>query len=206
MSSGTARIAEPSTIRALRRRKSHAGPVPAGVMGALTAVCWAAWIYLVLPLASLLLWVGGVQLFVRQSAVGGYREVGQTLLSYSSVLLILVGLLAIWIFWNVARYSGQLDRRTVKRAEVTDLEVWKRFRLDASIGAPLRRARAIRVDLDHDGCVMVIVDPPAVGSAAGADRGVRVAGEQPGQEAVVDDGADAVRPRVGEVEEVVEVA
>jgi biofilm PGA synthesis protein PgaD len=178
MLSGAARIGESSTIAELRRRGARAKPVPAGMLGALTVACWAVWIYLVLPLVSLFLWVSGVKIFVRENPAGSYRALAQTLLSYSSVLVVLVGLLAIWIFWNVARYAGKLDRRTVKRPEVTSLEVSRRFRLDDSIGQPLRAARAIRVDLDRDGCVMVL---------GGLDGPTRVALARPGAEVVVGD-------------------
>jgi poly-beta-1,6-N-acetyl-D-glucosamine biosynthesis protein PgaD len=203
MHSGAARIDESSTIAELRRRGRQGKAVPAGMLGALTVVCWAVWIYLVLPLVSLVLWAAGVQLFVKQNRAGSYDALAQTLLSYSSVLAVMVGLLAIWIFWNVARYSGTLDRRTAKRSEVTSLEVWKHFRLDQSIGGSLRQARAIRLDLDREGSVVVVA--PVRGSAARPDREARVAGHQPRSYVVVDEGADTVGTRVREVEEVVEV-
>jgi poly-beta-1,6-N-acetyl-D-glucosamine biosynthesis protein PgaD len=187
MSSGAVRIAEASTIAALRHRGSRVRPVPAGMLGALTVACWAVWIYLVLPLVSLVLWAAGVQLFVRENAGGSYLPLAQTLLSYSSVLVVLVGLLAIWIFWNVALYGGTLDRRTVKRPLVSSGEVWKSFRLDGSIGGPLRTARSMRVDLDHDGCVVVLVDGQPVPSADRSRPVARAASAQPGTHAYVDD-------------------
>ena len=121
MSSGAARIDEASTIEALRRRGTRVRPVPAGMLGALTVACWAVWIYLVLPLVSLVLWVAGVQLFVRESAGKSYGVLMRTLLSYSAVLVVLVGLLALWILWNVARYGGKLDRRYEGRGLLRNL-------------------------------------------------------------------------------------
>ena len=53
MPSGAARIDDASTIAELRRRGARGKPLPAGMLGALTVVCWAVWIYLVLPLLSL---------------------------------------------------------------------------------------------------------------------------------------------------------
>ena len=160
MRSGEAPIAESSTLESLRRRASRTKPLPAGMMGALTIVCWAVWIYLVLPLVSLFLWWTGVRLVMRENPADGYRALAQTMLSYSSVLVLLVGLLAIWIFWNVARYGGTLDRRTVKRADVSSVEVWQRFQLDGVLGGELRAARSPRVDLDADGRLLLLAETP----------------------------------------------
>lgn len=203
MPSGAARIDDASTIAELRRRGSRGKPLPAGMLGALTVVCWAVWIYLVLPLLSLFLWVTGVRLFVRENPVASYHALAATLLAYSSTLVILVGLLAIWIFWNVARYAGKLDRRTVKRPEVANAEVWKSFHLDASIGHSLRAARSMRVDLDRDGCLVVVAEGRTAASNGRRDSPRRVLLEQPRPQAVVHDRADAIRPRVREVKEVV---
>jgi poly-beta-1,6-N-acetyl-D-glucosamine biosynthesis protein PgaD len=157
MRSGVALIDEASTIEAMReRRRSPGKPVPTGMLGVLTVVFWAVWIYLVLPLVSLLLWAAGVELLVRETTANSYRALADTLVGYSSVLLVLVGLLSLWIVWNVRRYGGAHDRRLVKAEEVTDLEVWKQFRLDDSIGESLREERYLCVDLDAEGCVVVV--------------------------------------------------
>jgi len=162
MPSGKARIAETSTIAALMTRQwSHRQPLPAGILSLLTVVCWAVWIYLVLPLVSLLLWALGVRLFAAQLTQGGYDSLLASLAAYSSILFGVAGLLALWIVWNVVRYGGSNDRRTVKRAEVTDLEVQQAFRLDDSLLDVLRGERLLRLDLDQDDCVMVIAAEPS---------------------------------------------
>ena len=161
MESGAAPIAEASTIASLRQRRwSHRQPASTGLMGVLTAAFWALWLYLVLPLLSLVLWAAGVKLFVSQATDDGYQALLSTLVAYSSILLGLVGLLAIWIFWNVARYGGSQNRRTVKRPDVTELEAWQKFRVDHSIGESLRVERFLSVDLDDDGCVVVASHRP----------------------------------------------
>ena len=205
MASGAARIGEANTIAALRQRESRVRPVPAGMLGALTIACWAVWIYLVLPLVSLVLWVAGVQLFVRENMGTSYVALLRTLLSYSTVLVVLVGLLAVWILWNVARYGGKLDRRTVNRPLVTRGEVWESFRLDEAIGGPLRSARSPRLDVDPDGRVLVLAGPQREPSARGPHRENGGALLQPGAQAVVEDHRHPVGARVGEVKEVVEV-
>lgn len=156
MLSGKAPIAEASTVDALRARHwSHRRPVPTGVLAVLTGAFWALWLYLVLPLVSLLLWAFGVRFLFEQIRQGGYEGLRAALLAYSSVLLGLVGVLALWIAWNVVRYGGSSDRRTAKRAEVTDAAVQEAFRLDDALLAKLRRERLLRIDLDGGGVVLI---------------------------------------------------
>jgi poly-beta-1,6-N-acetyl-D-glucosamine biosynthesis protein PgaD len=157
MPPGAARIDEASSVDAmLRRRWSHRRPLPTGVLGLLTVAFWGVWIYLVLPIVGLLLWAFGIQLIASEMAAGGYEVLLAALISYSSVLLVVVGLLALWILWNVARYGGHQDRRTVKRPEVSDAEVGEAFRLDDSLLSPIRGDRFVRLDLDSDDCVLLV--------------------------------------------------
>lgn len=150
--------------------------VSKGMVGALTVACWALWIYLILPLVSLLLWVSGVRTLARELPSGGYSALAHTLVSYSLVLVILVSLLGFWIWWNVARYSGANDRRTLKRPEATHTNVWRSFQVDESIGQAIRDARSIRVDLDSAGCLVVLEDA----SPAAAHRGATSTEALPG--------------------------
>ena len=157
MPPGEARTADTSRLRALQdRRWSHRRPVTTGAISALTLLFWAVWAYLVVPLVTAVLWFFGVRLFGEQMGMDGYDGLRQSLLAYSTVLLTLVGLLAAWIAWNVIRYGGSHDRRTVKSAEVTDPEVWAAFQLDDSLLEPLRRDRMARIDVNEYGCVVVI--------------------------------------------------
>jgi len=160
MQSGEAPIVEASTLDALRARQwSGRRPLPTGILSALTVLFWGVWLYLVLPLFSLLLWVLGVRFVIREIAEGGYEGLRASLVAYSSVLLGLLGLLALWIAWNVTRYGGDKDRRTVKRGEVGDMEVRKAFQLDESLLSALRGERFVRVNLDGDGVVVMSAAP-----------------------------------------------
>jgi poly-beta-1,6-N-acetyl-D-glucosamine biosynthesis protein PgaD len=180
MPSGKVPIAESSTIAALRSRQwSRRRPLSAGVISLLTVVCWAVWMYLVLPLVSLLLWALGVRLFLAELTKGGYEGLRTSLVAYSSVVLVLAGLLASWILWNVRRYGGSHDRRTAKRAEVTDLETQRAFHLDESLLAVLRDERLLRIDLDQDDCVVVIAAAPSREVQPAISGSQRLAGPQP---------------------------
>jgi poly-beta-1,6-N-acetyl-D-glucosamine biosynthesis protein PgaD len=178
MLSGEAPIAESSTVDALlTRHGSQRRPVPTGILALLTVLFWAVWLYLVLPLVSLLLWAFGVRFFIEQFRQGGYEGLLGSLAAYSSVLLVIVGLLALWITWNVVRYGGSSDRRTVKRAEVPDWVVRGAFHLDDSLLSVLRAERLLRVDFEGEGVVVIAdaqpraVSPATLGMEAGPDAG-----------------------------------
>jgi poly-beta-1,6-N-acetyl-D-glucosamine biosynthesis protein PgaD len=172
MPPGAAQIVESSRIRALlARRWSHRRPVPSGVSALLTLLFWGAWLYLVLPLLTAVLWFFGLRRFAGEVGADGYGGLGQSLLAYSAVLLALVALLVTWIVWNVVRYGGASDRRTVERAEVTDQEVWAAFRLDARLLERLRQGRMVRIDVDTSGRVVLPAtpEPPAIRQPAAAE-------------------------------------
>lgn len=183
MPSGEAPIGKPSTAKALlSQRWSRRRPLPAGIITLLTVGFWALWLYLAMPLVSLLLWAFGVRLFMEELSNGGYEGLRSSLIAYSAVLMVLVGLLALWIAWNVVRYGGSRDRRTAKRVETTDEETLKAFRLDDSLLEAVRSERLVRIDLDRDDCVMLM---PAVASQ----------GEIPATQAGPDGRAAAQRDR-----------
>ena len=178
MVSGKAPIAESSTVEALLARHwSHRRTVPTGILALLTVLFWAVWLYLVLPLVSLLLWALGVRVFLKQFRQGGYEGLLGSLITYGVALLVLVGLLAFWITWNVVRYGGSSDRRTVKRAEVPDWVVRGKFRIDDSLLSVLRAERLVRVDFEGDDVVVIAdarpraMSPASPAMTAGPDAG-----------------------------------
>lgn len=163
MPSGEAPTVETGTVQALRERPwSRRPPPPRGLVSLLTLGFWAVWLYLVMPLISLLLWAFGIRLFVREISQDGYEGLRASLIAYSSILLTLVGLLVLWILWNVVRYGGRHDRRTAKRAEVSDEEVQRSFHLDGTLLETMRTERIVRIDLDRNDCVLMLkaASPP----------------------------------------------
>ena len=181
MQPGKAPIAESSTVDALLARQwSHRRPLPTGLLALLTVLFWGVWLYLVLPLVSLLLWAFGVRFLVEQIRRGGYEGLLGSLINYGVVLFVLVSLLALWIAWNVVRYGGSSDRRTVKRAEVPDWVVRGKFRIDDSLLSVLRAERLVRVDFEGDDVVRIgdarpravsPVSPASPALEAGPDAG-----------------------------------
>lgn len=169
---GEAPTVETSTARSLLSRQwSRRRPLPAGLVSLLTVGFWAVWLYLVMPLISLLLWVFGVRLFMKEFSNGGYEGLRSSVAAYSSVLLVLAGLLMLWIAWNVERYGGPNDRRTAKRPEVADEKVREAFHLDDGLLQVLRNERLVRLDLGPDGRVMMIAAAGPQGEIPASEAG-----------------------------------
>jgi poly-beta-1,6-N-acetyl-D-glucosamine biosynthesis protein PgaD len=181
MPPGKVPIAESSTVDALLARQwSHRRPLPTGFLALLTVLFWGVWLYLVLPLVSLLLWAFGVRFLVVQIRRGGYEGLLASLITYGVVLFVLVGLLAFWIAWNVVRYGGSSDRRTVKRAEVPDWVVRGKFRIDDSRLSVLRAERLVRVDFEGDDVVVIADARPRAMSPASPASPAMTAGPDAG--------------------------
>jgi len=89
---------------------------------AATAVFWGLWAYFIAPLVSLLLWAGGVHVFVEEMiTLGGYEVLLAKLTTYGLVILGIVVIVNAWVLWNVRRY-GDHNTRTHELAAVTLVE------------------------------------------------------------------------------------
>lgn len=77
----------------------------------ITTAFWFAWVYLILPLLSLLLWLAGYQLFTEEMMVrGGYQGLLRELRTYGLVILAMSLLMLVWIAWNQRRYGMHNQR------------------------------------------------------------------------------------------------
>ena len=91
----------------------------------LTALFWAAWLYLIMPLLSLLLWFFGYRLFHEEMLVrGGYEALLAELGHYGLVTLAILLAVLLWMRWNMRHY-GDHNKRThqpmpVQTAELAD--------------------------------------------------------------------------------------
>ncbi|OGI59123.1 MAG: poly-beta-1,6-N-acetyl-D-glucosamine biosynthesis protein PgaD [Candidatus Muproteobacteria bacterium RBG_19FT_COMBO_61_10] len=77
----------------------------------ITTLFWLAWLYLIMPLVSLLLWMLGVELFVEVMITrGGYQALLEELVDYSLVILGILAVTVIWVNWNLRHYGGHNKR------------------------------------------------------------------------------------------------
>jgi biofilm PGA synthesis protein PgaD len=89
----------------------------------ITGLFWMVWLYLVLPLVSLLLWVFGVQLFMDEIlAHGGYQALLRELSAYGVVVLVMLVAILLWVVWNVRHY-GRHEMRIHQPLSTADAEI-----------------------------------------------------------------------------------
>jgi biofilm PGA synthesis protein PgaD len=81
------------------------------LFGALTAAFWVLWVFLWLPLATLLGWLFfGYQFQFHMVTLDGYQGFLNLLRIYALVILAMSGALILWAKYNHLRFRG-MDRR-----------------------------------------------------------------------------------------------
>jgi biofilm PGA synthesis protein PgaD len=117
-----------------------------------TTLFWLAWLYLIMPLVSLLLWMLGVELFVEVMITrGGYQALLEELVHYSLVILGLLAATLIWVNWNLRHY-GQHNKRTLQPQPVSIEELAAYSRLSRTEITGMQTDRQLLItydDSDH---------------------------------------------------------
>jgi len=82
------------------------------IYGGITLGFWLLWVYICLPLVSLLAWALGFNLLYTQMVLyGGYDGLLRVLGLYLLIIAILGGSLLLWAFYNYFRFRGVERRR-----------------------------------------------------------------------------------------------
>ena len=99
-------------------------PLLTGAEIIVTVLFWGLWLYLIMPLISLLLWYAGVYVFVDQMiTLGGYQSFVDTLHHYSMVVLAMMVTIILWVWWNARRYGSVRNKRIRQPDPVTTAEL-----------------------------------------------------------------------------------
>lgn len=135
----------------------------------LTLVAWTIWLYLFVPLISLLAWWFGIDAFSRYLLEPADRSDLLTLLTYSGVVVLSAMVIVAWSFYNLKRYGG-LDRRK-PIPPVSDEDLRARHGMDAATLATLREERRLLLHLDPEVRVetLPVLRPPE-SAAPGPDK------------------------------------
>jgi biofilm PGA synthesis protein PgaD len=121
----------------------------------ITAVLWAAYLYLWVPLVSLLAWAMGFE-FAYEVMVraGGASDLLPILLEYAVVVSVIFSAFTIWSVSNRLRFR-HLSRRT-RRVPVADEALAEYFRIPISQIAAMRSRQVIHVGIDDEGRPRII--------------------------------------------------
>lgn len=114
----------------------------------LTTLFWLAWLYLIMPLVSLLLWMLGVELFVDVMITrGGYQALLEELVHYSLVILGMLAGTLVWVNWNLRHY-GRHNKRTIQPQPVSIEELADRSGLSRAEITRMQTARQLLITFD----------------------------------------------------------
>jgi biofilm PGA synthesis protein PgaD len=114
----------------------------------ITTLFWLAWLYLIMPLVSLLLWMVGVQLFVDEMITGGgLQALIEELLHYGLVVLGMLVVTLIWINWNLRHYGGH-NKRTHQPLPVSLDELAADSGLPPTEITEIQKARRLLITFD----------------------------------------------------------
>lgn len=115
-----------------------------------TAIMWAVYLYLWVPLASLFAWLLGVEFaYDVMIRAGGAQDLGAVLIVYAVIVAVILATVAIWSLGNRLRY-GNLQRRHAHDA-VTVKEMAAHFEIEPATVEQLRSMRTSAIEFDDEG-------------------------------------------------------
>lgn len=128
------------------------------VYSAATLMAWSVWMYLWLPLVSLLAWWFGVRVFIRELVVPETRMLLLTLAVYAIVVAVLALLVVAWSQYNLRRFGRRQRRRAAP--SVTDREIAKWFDVPEAVIGAVRAADTQLIRFGEDGRIEPQVATP----------------------------------------------
>jgi len=127
----------------------------------ITAVMWAFYVYLWVPLISLFAWLLGFEFaYDVMIRTGGARELGSILLVYTVIIVAIFFTVAIWSLGNLVRY-GKMHRRKAK-TPVATAEMAEYFGVDEAGVNQLRERRSISIEFDAEGRPLIGTTRPEI--------------------------------------------
>jgi biofilm PGA synthesis protein PgaD len=96
----------------------------------LTVVLWTSYVYLLLPVATLLAWYVGFTAIYEEMVMRRGWETLIELIGFYGLIVLVMGLIQVgWASGNWARFRGKRDRRRLHERHV-DMEIEKMFMMD----------------------------------------------------------------------------
>ena len=116
----------------------------------ITFVFWVLWVYIWLPLVSLIAWGFGVQLFYDEMILqNGLEAIIELASTYGLVIFILGISLISWALYNWGRFNKKERRSGAKRLTIEDQAGY--FQLDAQQLAVWQESKYLVVNYNEQG-------------------------------------------------------
>ena len=115
----------------------------------LMAISWTLWVYLILPLLSLIVWFAGAYLFKIEMMTPEGAEAFAETLQYGGVILVMWLFTTVWILWNQSQY-GNKNRRSNDAPVVTIEQICDKTKLTPDLVEFLRTTKETFLHFDED--------------------------------------------------------
>lgn len=107
-------------------------PAVRAFFGMLTVVLWTTYVYLLLPLATLLAWYFGYSAVYEEMVMRrGWASLVELIGFYALIVLVMGVIQVGWASVNWARFYGERDRRRLRERQV-DMEIDRMFMMDTA--------------------------------------------------------------------------
>lgn len=116
----------------------------------ITIVCWAIYLYLLLPLFTLFLWILGIQTIYDQ-IIGerGYEELIRLLQNGGITTLVILLIVSGWTYYNYRWFKRRGERRGGRVMISSDVEIAKMLDVDMAAMDEIRASCRILVKVDN---------------------------------------------------------
>lgn len=119
----------------------------------ITLFFWVIWIYLALPLNSLIAWMIGGRIFYKNMVLlDGWTGLLEKLPVYAVVVLVIAVVFFGWAFYNKARFFNKQRRRTV--TQVTDHTLSAFFTISEDDVKTCRNSERLVIHFDDSGRIV----------------------------------------------------
>jgi biofilm PGA synthesis N-glycosyltransferase PgaC len=125
-------------------------------------ISWSLWVYLIMPLLSVLVWIAGGYLFKQEMLSPGSVETFMNVLKYGSVILTMWVMVAAWILWNQRRY-GRRNRRNGQAPVVSTEQIQEHTNLSTDEVSYLRSNREVYIHFDEEDRPVIDENVEAIG-------------------------------------------
>lgn len=129
------------------------GRLRRGLDNTLTVLGWLVWLYLFIPLITLIGWIFGYHR-LDQFVLSSPRASAYTLVIYMIVIALAGATLVLWALYNLVRFRGK-ERRSHPH-NITEDALAAEFHVETSQLWRLQRSRIAQIHCDDDGNIAEI--------------------------------------------------
>jgi poly-beta-1,6-N-acetyl-D-glucosamine biosynthesis protein PgaD len=124
-------------------------PLRRVVEDTITVVCWGVYLYLLLPMFTLVLWIFGIQtIFDQIIGERGYEELIRLLENGGITTLVILLLISGWTYYNYLWFMRRGERRGNQVRISSDVEMSAMLETDITAMEEIRNARRLEIRVE----------------------------------------------------------